>query len=81
MEEIVPGTVEHNELFVYRDIMDEEIVDRYGKHLFRVNDVVLRIQKGKLRIIVSRRISTACCCAWGRNARSSNWLIYSARRS
>jgi sporulation protein YlmC with PRC-barrel domain len=51
MEEIVPGTVEHNELFIYRDVMDEEIVDRYGKHLFRVNDVVLRIQKGKLRVI------------------------------
>ena len=51
MEEIVSGTIEGNELFIYRDIMDEEIVDRYGKHLFRVNDVALRIQKGKLRVI------------------------------
>lgn len=51
MEEIVSGTIEQNELFIYRDIMDEEIVDRYGKHLFRVNDVALRIQRGKLRII------------------------------
>lgn len=51
MEEIIPTTVEENELFIYRDIMDEEIVDRYGKHLFRVNDVALRIQQGKLRII------------------------------
>ncbi len=51
MEEIISGAIESNELFVYRDIMDEEIVDRYGKHLFRVNDVALRIQRGKLRII------------------------------
>lgn len=51
MEEIISGSIESNELFIYRDIMDEEIVDRYGKHLFRVNDVALRIQRGKLRII------------------------------
>lgn len=51
LEEMVSSSVESNELFIYRDIMDEEIVDRYGKHLFRVNDVALRIQRGKLRII------------------------------
>lgn len=51
IEEIISGAIESNELFIYRDIMDEEIVDRYGKHLFRVNDVALRIQRGKLRII------------------------------
>lgn len=50
-EEMENSTINENELFIYRDIMDEEIIDRYGKHLFRVNDVALRIQQGKLRII------------------------------
>lgn len=50
-EEIISTRLKENELLLHRDIMDQQIVDKKGQRILRVNDIRLKEIDGRLILV------------------------------
>ena len=63
-------------MFLFRDVMDKQLVDRHGHKAGKVDDIVLEMRPGRppaVRAIVSGRGSVAPILS-SRMARTVSWL-------